>query len=146
MEWLSSWTLWLIGGFALLILEAIIPGVFLMWWGLAAVVVAGVVGLLPWLGLGWQVSIFAVLATLLSLFWWRYQHQKDQQDDQISALNQRDHAMIGAMGVIVELQQNGIARGKFGDTTWRVEGSPLSVGQTVKVVSVEGITLKVITL
>lgn len=61
MEWLSGWSAWLIFGFALLILEIAIPGIFVVWWGFAAILVAGLLGLVPTLNLAWQATLFAVL-------------------------------------------------------------------------------------
>ncbi|QBQ64268.1 NfeD family protein [Actinobacillus indolicus] len=144
MEWLSGWTVWLIFGFILLILETVIAGIFIMWWGFAALIVALMVALFPDVAFGWQATIFAVLAVLFSVAWWKYQHSKDKQEDQNVDLNARDHAMIGSQGVIVEILENGIARGKFGDTTWRVVGAELNLGDTVTVVKVDGITLFVV--
>lgn len=141
MEWLSGWSAWLIFGFALLILEIAIPGIFVVWWGFAAILVAGLLGLVPTLNLAWQATLFAILAIIFSLLWWKYQHGKDVQADQSSELNARDHTMIGTQGAIVALLENGIARGKFGDTTWRVAGENLKLGDKVTVYKVEGITL-----
>ncbi len=143
MDWLFNWTGWLIFGFVLLALELIIPGVFIMWWGFSAVILAILVALLPDLSHALQMSVFAVLALIFSLIWWKYQHSKDKQDDKATILNSRDHAMIGTQGFIVEILENGIARGKFGDTTWRVIGTELNVGDKVQVQQVEGITLYV---
>ncbi|MGQ8820108.1 NfeD family protein [Bibersteinia trehalosi] len=141
MDWLLNWAGWLSLGFLLLALELIAPGVFIMWWGLAALILAAVSALLPNFEPAYQVTIFAVLAITFSLVWWKYQHGKDQQDDEHSSLNSREHAMIGARGVIVEILENGIARGKFDDTTWRVIGENLRIGDSVQVFRVEGITL-----
>ncbi|QHB18189.1 NfeD family protein [Mannheimia pernigra] len=143
MEWLFNWNGWLILGFVLLALELIIPGVFIMWWGLSAILLAVLVWLLPPLSVGIQISGFALLAIVFSLIWWKYQHSKDKQDDKFTSLNSREQSMIGMQGVIVEILENGIARGKFGDTTWRVIGSELHLGDKVQVQRVDGITLYV---
>lgn len=146
MEWLTTWTIWhwLILGFALLIAEIVIPGIFLLWWGLAGLVMAGVMVLVPSLSLTTLGIIYAILATILSLAWWKYQHSKDIVDEQKSSLNQRDHAMLGAKGIVQEIGANGIGRGHFGDTTWRIQQqshSTLQIGDTIEVISVQGITL-----
>ncbi|MDE3979914.1 NfeD family protein [Glaesserella parasuis] len=141
MEWLSGWTAWLIFGFILLILETLIAGIFIMWWGFAGIFVAILIILFPKIQLGGQATIFAVLAILFSLAWWKYQHSKDQQEDQQADLNARDHAMIGLQGTVVEVLDSGVARGKFGDTTWRVIGNTLKVGDNIQVEKVDGITL-----
>lgn len=141
MEWLSGWALWLIIGFGLLILELVVPGVFLIWWGFAALLSAAVSAVFPALPLGWEVALFALFAVLFSFGWWKFQHNKDRQEDAHPVLNARDHAMLGARGEIVELLGSGIARGKFGDTTWRVSGTDLALCDKVEVKRVEGITL-----
>ena len=146
MEWFVNWSIWhwLILGFVLLIAEIAMPGVFLLWWGLAAIVVAGIMKLFPALPLSVLVVIYAIIAIILSVIWWRYQHRQDQADQSQSVLNQRDHAMIGARGKVLEMAENGIGRGAFGDTTWRIKGHGLSVNDLIEVTGVNSITLNVI--
>lgn len=97
MEWLTSWTAWhwLILGLVLLIAEIMMPGVFLLWWGLAAIVISGVSLALPSIPISIILTCYALLAIALSLVWWYYQHNKDKADQHHTSLNQRDHAMIG---------------------------------------------------
>ncbi|TDQ57198.1 hypothetical protein EDC45_1593 [Mesocricetibacter intestinalis] len=145
MEWLTNWGLWhwLILGFVLLIGEIIIPGIFLLWWGLAALIIALPAWLLPSLSLTLLAVLYALLSLLLSLVWWKYQHGRDMRDQAVSVLNRRDQAMIGMQGRVSEIGEGRIGRGCFGDTTWRIEGEGLAVGDTVEVLSVRGITLSV---
>ncbi|MCK3658999.1 hypothetical protein A4G18_09825 [Pasteurellaceae bacterium Pebbles2] len=147
MEWLAQWGTWhwLILGFALLIAEIILPGIFLLWWGLAAIIIAAMNALIPIFSLTTLGIIYAILATALSLIWWKYQHQKDQADEQKSHLNQRDHYMLGLKGTVEEMAENGIGRGHFGDTTWRIQAQDelLNIGDTIEVIQVQGITLGV---
>lgn len=146
MEWFVNWDIWhwLVLGFILLIAEIAMPGVFLLWWGLAAIVVAGIMKLFPDLPLSSLAVIYAIIAMILSVIWWRYQHGKDQADQSNRALNQRNHAMIGSRGKVLEMAENGIGRGAFGDTTWRIKGQGLSVNDIIEVTGVDGITLNVI--
>ena len=58
---MSLWTLWLLGGLGLLILEMLAPGAFLMWIGLAACGTGLLVLFVP-MAFGYQVVVFAVLA------------------------------------------------------------------------------------
>lgn len=143
MEWLNTWTFWhwLILGFVLLIAEIIVPGIFLLWWGLAAIVVSIISVLIPDLSLTAQCFIYAILAIILSLVWWKYQHTKDEKDQANSSLNQRDHAMLGCRGKVETIADNGIGRGAFGDTTWRIQGDGLKQGDIIEVQAVHGITL-----
>ncbi|OZN24993.1 hypothetical protein CFY87_06620 [Actinobacillus seminis] len=144
MEWLVNWSVWhwVILGFVLLIAELMIPGVFLLWWGLAALITAGLMTFSS-LSLIALTIIYALLALLLSLIWWKYQHSKDLSDQSYSSLNQRDHAMLKARGTVQEIAANGIGRGYFGDTTWRIQGKHLQVGDVIEVEAVAGITLQV---
>ena len=75
------------------------------------------------------------------MIWWKYQNGKDRQAQSHSSLNQRDHALIGKFGTVQEISPNGIGRGIFGDTTWRIQGEQLTVGDLIYVERVEGITL-----
>lgn len=144
MAWIAQWGFWqwLILGFILLIAETILPGIFLLWFGIAGLCLALVTALFPIpVTLSW--ILFAILACSLSLLWWYYQHKKDQIEDRHTPLNQRGLAMIGKMGIVIELNPNGIGRGQFGDTTWRIQGPYLSNGDTIRVVDIDGITLHV---
>ncbi|HGO5823285.1 TPA: NfeD family protein [Mannheimia haemolytica] len=140
MDWFFNWIGWSILGFVLLALELVLPGVFIMWWGFASLILAFIVAFFT-LGQALQIVLFAIIATIFSLIWWKYQHGKDKKEDQNSSLNSREHAMLGAQGFVVEILPNGIARGKFGDTTWRVIGNNLQVADKIEVQKVEGITL-----
>ncbi|MBV7387979.1 NfeD family protein [Pasteurellaceae bacterium TAE3-ERU1] len=142
MAWLSEWGMWqwLILGFILLIGELLLPGIFLLWFGLAGLVMALLTALLPLsVTLSWV--LFACIAIACSMVWWRVQHQKDQADDSHNELNQRGVAMIGQTGRVLAFVDSGIGRGQFGDTTWRIQGQQLRIGDNVKVIAVQGITL-----
>jgi hypothetical protein len=54
---------WLVAGLASLVAEALVPGMFLMWLGIAALG-AGLATLVAALGFAGQVIVFAVLAAL----------------------------------------------------------------------------------
>lgn len=51
--------------------------------------------------------------------------------------------MLGQIGIVQEMADNGIGRGKFGDTTWRIQGEDLLPNDKVEVIAVQGITLMV---
>jgi inner membrane protein len=60
---LHDWTIWLLAGLGLLIAEMLLPGVFLMWIGLACLGV-GLAALAFPLGFDTQVVIFMVVAAI----------------------------------------------------------------------------------
>lgn len=140
MEWFLTWdsTNWLILGMVLCTLEIFISGVFLLWWGIAAVIVAGLVFLFPTIPL--IGVIYAVLASIFTFVWYKYQHKRDLEAKDTPVLNQGLKSMIGLKGVVEEISA-GRSRGKFRDSTWAISGASLSVGDTIEVVGVEGNTL-----
>ncbi|MGL4976323.1 MAG: NfeD family protein, partial [Bosea sp. (in: a-proteobacteria)] len=85
---LGGWA-WLIAGLVLMGLELLLPGVFLIWIGLAALVTGAIVGLT---GISWQLAalIFAALS-LFSVFLGRKLTQKPADErNPAQGLNARD--------------------------------------------------------
>ena len=141
---LGSWLWWIIG-LALLILEIILPGVFMLWFGIAAIIV-GTISLIlgesvlwPWQA---QVIAFAVLSLISAIIGRRYFYSTHPDTDQPN-LNERGAQMIGRVSTLSDPLENGAGRVKLGDTIWRVVGPDLPAGSKVKVVDIENGTLKV---
>lgn len=141
MLFVTDWTAWLSFGFILLLLELFISGVFLMWWGFAAIITAILCVFIPYMDMSWQVIIFSLLAVIFSLIWWKFQKMREREDILHNKLNAREHHLIGKIGVIVDILPDGIIRAKFGDSTWKVEGENLAIGDKVQVLRVDGIIL-----
>ena len=127
-DWLTTWSVWhwLVLGFVLLIGETLVPGVFLLWWGLAAIVTAGVMALVPSLSLTVLAVFYAILAIILSLLWWKYQHSKDNHDQSRTTLNQRDHTLLGKKGTVLEIGSTQSA-----NHLWRVAYLALPDGEVL---------------
>lgn len=134
---------WIVLGFLLLILEMLAPGAILLWFGVGAMLVGGLLFVFPDIGWEWQVFIFA-LVSLASIFVWK-KLRKESPDDNTEAgtLNQRGKALIGRSIPLVEAISNGVGRVQIDDTFWRVEGDDLEKGTLVSVVDSDGATLKV---
>lgn len=137
---LGAWT-WLIVGVALLALEIAAPGVFFIWFGLAAIVV-GIIALLiaiPWQA---QLILFVVLASLTVLVGRRF-FARSANDSAPIGLNQRGRRMVGTIVVLGEPIVDGRGRIRIDDTTWRVIGPNMPSGTRVRVVSADGGLLSV---
>jgi len=137
---LGAWT-WVIVGIALLALEIAAPGVFFIWFGLAAVVV-GTLALLvafPWQA---QFILFVALASLIVVFGRRY-FARSSDDSASPGLNQRGRRLIGSIAVLGEPIVDGQGRIRVDDTTWRVVGPNLPSGTRVRIASVDGALLTV---
>ena len=141
---LGSWLWWIIG-LALLILEIILPGVFMLWFGIAAIIVGtisltlGESALWPWQA---QVIAFAVLSLISAIIGRKYFYSTHPDTDQPD-LNKRGAQMIGRVSILSDPLENGTGRVKLGDTIWRVVGPDLPAGSKVKVVDIDSGTLRV---
>jgi hypothetical protein len=133
--------LWLIGGVLLLAAELLVPGIFLIFIGGAAIA-TGVFALLFGLGLPMQFALFALYA-LLAVMAGRKFYANANVDSSDPLLNDRSGRLVGkivtAVGVIDE--QGG--RVRVGDSEWSARGGPAAPGDRVLITGVDGNCLKV---
>ncbi len=131
---LGPWN-WMVLGLILLVLEIIVPGVFMLWIGIAALLI-GTLSLQLW-GSGfwtWQVQVVAFLALSLASAYvgTRIVRSRNGETDQ-PLLNRRGEQMIGRTATLSEPIREGRGRIQLGDTLWRVSGPDLPVGARVRV-------------
>lgn len=131
---LGPWN-WMVLGFVLLVMEIIAPGVFMLWIGIAALVI-GAVSLLIWDASFWtwqiQVLAFLNLSLVSAYVGKRVAGGRHTPTDQ-PLLNRRGEQMIGKMATLSEPIKDGRGRIKLGDTLWRVSGPDLPAGTKVRV-------------
>lgn len=131
---LGPWN-WMVLGFVLLVAEILIPGVFLLWIGIAALLI-GAVSLVLWDAAFWtwqaQVLSFLVLALLSAYAGKRFFNGRRENSDQ-PLLNRRGEQMIGRTATLSEPIREGRGRIQLGDTLWRVSGPDLPAGARVRV-------------
>lgn len=140
---LGPWSWW-VAGLVLLAAEMIMPGFFLVWIGLAALVV-GVLSLIFWDAAFWiwelQAILFALLAVAATFIGRRLTLRNDTTDEPF--LNQRGASLIGRTATLREPIREGRGRIRLDDTMWQVMGPDLPAGTQVKVVSSNGRDLTV---
>jgi inner membrane protein len=140
---LGPWN-WVAIGLVLLVLEIAIPGVFLLWFGLAAIIIGVLTvmfantGFWPWEA---QILVFLMLALVLAYYGKRMMDKGDETDEPL--LNQRSAQLVGRTATLTEPILEGHGRIKLDDTTWRIKGPDMPAGTRVKVTSVEGNDLAV---
>ncbi|MFI8415297.1 NfeD family protein [Serratia sp. NPDC078593] len=133
---------WLSLGGLLLAAEMLGANGYLLWSGIAAVVVGAIVWLLPAIGWEWQGFLFAILMMLAAYLWWYWLRQRAVITSGVQVLNQRNRQLIGTRATLSEPIRNGLGRINIGDSSWRAQAAEdLPVGTDVEVVSVEGATL-----
>lgn len=133
---------WIILGVGLLILELVSGGGFLLWVGLAAIITAVIVFVLPFLSWPWQLVFFSIMSILNCSIWYYYL-KKEKEDEAPQTLNKRAAQYIGREFELETKISHGRGRVKIGDSLWRVAGEDMEAGATVKVVSVDGVILNV---
>jgi hypothetical protein len=122
-------------------LEVLSPGVFLMWFGMAAAVTGALTFLFD-MGWQWQLVWFSLLSFVAVLFALTYLRRNPLQSDR-PLLNERAVQHIGQCYDLVDPIVNGRGSVKIGDSIWRVEGPELPKGTRVRVLGADGTLLKV---
>ncbi|AVA22875.1 NfeD family protein [Rhizobium sp. LEGMi198b] len=141
---LGPWSWWLVG-LILLAAELILPGFFLVWIGLAGIIV-GALSLLFWDSAFWvwqlQGLVFAATAVIVTLIGRHYLYNNSQATDE-PFLNQRSASLVGRTATLDQPITEGRGRIRLNDTYWTVNGPDLPVGTRVKVVASSGRDLTV---
>ncbi|CAI1781487.1 Inner membrane protein ybbJ [Serratia marcescens] len=134
---------WLSLGGVLLAAEMLGAGGYLLWSGVAALLVGVLIWLLPQLSWAWQGAIFAVLTVVVAYLWWYWLRRSPAAASGGSpVLNQRNRQLIGTRATLTEPMHNGMGRINIGDSSWRAQAAEdLPAGTEVEVVAVEGVTL-----
>ncbi len=132
---------WLGLGFILAAIEMIAPGFFLMWLGLAAIIV----GLLAWalpISLPMQVAFFAILSVFTVYAGKRF-FARNPIESADPKLNDRGARLTGEVVTVVQAIENGRGRVKVGDSEWNARGTDAAIGARVRVTGAEGAVLLV---
>ena len=140
IELLGAWS-WFIAGGVLFILEVLVPGVFMLWLGIAALLV----GLIS-LGVDWpwqaQFVAFAVFSVAAIPIWRRLSRAAEAKTDQ-PFLNRRAEGHVGRVFTLEKPIQDGSGTVAIDDSIWRITGPDLPAGTRIKIVRVDGTALQV---
>jgi membrane protein implicated in regulation of membrane protease activity len=135
------WWHWWIAAAALAAIETFLPGAIAIWFAAAALVVGGLLLVVP---IPWQLQLvlFGALGVVAIMLWRRYRHPEAPESSQ-STLNQRGQHYVGQSFTLVEPIRGGTGKIQVGDTVWIAQGGDAPVGSRVKVVGVQGVVLRV---
>ncbi|HRO63162.1 NfeD family protein [Thermomonas sp.] len=122
--------------------EAMAPGAFMLWLGLAAVAVFLAVLLVPGIPLLVQAAAFVVLSFVSIQVYRRWFRKRERQSDQ-PALNRRTAALVGRVVTLERAIVDGRGRVQIADAYWDVTGPELPVGAQVRIVGGDAMTLHV---
>ena len=138
---LGDWFWWVMAG-VLLLLELMAPGMFFIWFALAA----GAVGIIDLIfSFSWQVEIvlFAALSMASAFIGRRLVVRHDVKDVHRPNLNQRQYDFIGRSYVLKEPIREGRGKLSIDSTLWDITGPDTPKGATVTVTGVDGLRLVV---
>jgi len=140
MRWDVS--IWAALALVLMAAEALAPGAFMLWMGFAAAVMFVLALLVPGMSLLVQVALFVVLSFVSIQVYLRWFRNRARQSDR-PLLNRRAQQLIGRVVDLDRAIVDGSGRARVDDSLWAVVGPDLPVGSRVRVVAVDGMTLKV---
>ena len=142
METIPPGGWWIIAGFLLVALELMLPGVFLVFIGAAAVATGAFVWLFD-LGLTESLvlmTVYTIVAVLLGRRF--YAHPSINESD--GMMNDRALQVIGRGVTAVRDFEHGEGRVKLGDSEWNARGpDDAKAGERLEIEAVEGTRLVV---
>jgi membrane protein implicated in regulation of membrane protease activity len=134
--------LWAAAALVLFAAEALAPGAFMLWLGLAATVVFVVVWLVPGISLLAQAAAF-VLLSFVSIQIYRTWFRRSGRVSDQPMLNRRAEQLVGRVVMLESAIVNGRGRLQIADALWEASGPDLPVGTPVRIVSAHDMTLRV---
>jgi membrane protein implicated in regulation of membrane protease activity len=144
MDWLEGldahWV-WLTLGLVLAGLEMLVPGVYLIWLAVAAIITGVLTGMFD-LSLPMQVIDFVFLALIIAFSAKRFLREKPIESSD-PLMNRRGARMVGETALVVQAIEHGSGRVHFGDGDWIARGPDVAAGERVRIVGSDGASLLV---
>ena len=144
MDWLDGFDahwVWLTLGLVLAGLEMLLPGVYLIWLAVAAII-TGVLTLAFDLSLPFQVVDFVFLSLIIAFSAKRFLRDKPIESAD-PLMNRRGARLVGETALVVQAIEHGSGRVKLGDSEWIARGPNIAAGERVRVCGSEGAILLV---
>lgn len=143
---LNTPTIWAILGLLLLGAEMLSATIYLMWFGISALIMAALVWLFPHLTMPMQVILYAVLS-FASIFAWRHFKVAELPDSKIGQSTGEYTGRVGTVLASISPEANGriqFAQGIMGSREWAaIADERIESGQKAEIVAVVGNRLKV---
>lgn len=134
---------WFTVGIILIILEMLLPGMFLMWFGVSALLV-GVITLIITMSMNAELILFAITSVLsvITVILIMRKVSPNTQSTVTQNLNQaRGSELIGMTFTLDSKVTNHEGKINIGDTAWLIKGPDAEAGTHIKITHVENNTL-----
>lgn len=141
MDGVEPYWIWLTLGLVLAGFEMLVPGVYLVWLGLAAIITAVLTGLLD-LSFPVQVVDFVSLALIIVFSARRYLADRPIESSD-PLLNRRGARLVGETALVVQAIEHGSGRIHVGDSDWIAHGPDMAAGERVRITGSDGAILLV---
>ncbi|MDE0932645.1 MAG: NfeD family protein [Novosphingopyxis baekryungensis] len=136
MDDIDPYLLWMIGGVLLVVAEMLVPGIYLLFVGAAAVLT----GVATWMydfGPVFQIGLFA-LFLLAAILIGNQVYKRNPVASSDPDLNNRSARLVGTSVTVIDAVSANGGRVKVGDGVWPARGPDLAVGETARVLHVDG--------
>lgn len=141
------WWHWVVLGIALMLLELAVPAFFLIWFGLGAVIVGTVLAVFSELAVAYQILAWTAFSLLFIWLWFKVFKPNFHK----TRAGMAGGSLIGEIGLVTkdirpyEKGQIRFQKPILGEEVWAsVAEEEIKTGQRVRVLEVEGNTLKVV--
>ncbi|WP_236024994.1 NfeD family protein [Arenibaculum pallidiluteum] len=140
---MTPW-IWAAAGLALLGVEMLVPGLFLVWFGIGAVAAALATSILGGIGLTGEIGVFVLVSgALIGMTIYRQGLRRHDDSARAAEINDRAAQLVGRRATLAEPIVNGRGRVFFGDTLWQVTGPDRPAGTAIRVVGTRDMLLVV---
>jgi len=143
LDWLNEnahWA-WMTLGLVLAGLEMMVPGVYLIWLGIAAII-TGVMTLGLDLSPAMQLIDFVFLSLIIAFSAKRILGERPIESSD-PLMNRRGARLVGETATVVQAIEHGSGRVKLGDSEWIAHGPNVAAGEHVRVSGSNGAILLV---
>ncbi|MBT8390092.1 MAG: NfeD family protein [Altererythrobacter sp.] len=141
LEGFDAHWVWIAIGLILAALEMLVPGVYLIWLAIAAII-TGLLTLGIGLGLPAQIVVFVSLSLIAAFSAKRFLRDSPIESSD-PLLNQRGTRLIGENALVTQAIDGGSGRVKYGDSEWIARGPDIAEGERVRITGSDGAILMV---
>lgn len=141
-----EWWYWVVAGMAFLLCELAVPLFVLVWFGLSAIAVGILLGVLPSISLTAQLGLWLILSIVLVACWFRVFKPNQHK----TRVGMADNHVIGEVGLLTHAVapfQKGQVRFQkplLGSEIWTcISDQEIAAGERVRIVQVEGSLLTI---
>ena len=134
-------TIWLLIGLLLSLLELIIPGTYLIWFGFAAFAMSIMALYTTALSLTSQLlwyALFSTISALIGLLVYRFIFKRTQTPKEYQNLNNSAQQFVGRKVTVAEDTEDNQTKVKIGDSYWLAyTEKPFKKGDSAKIIGVK---------